>query len=247
MKRGAALVLVALGLTLALSGCATINALVDTQQALRDAGYQSVHVSFSTSSSVDKLKVSVKVPAVPAEADTLSVASVVWHKFHEHFELLDVTVHGTEASVSHEYAFDELVSELGARNPSWDKTSITTGTRELGEAIIGTLVGIGVVIAVVAIVVSRRNRRRAQPVWADGAPGSWPPASGGQSWAGDPRSSGGAAGVGGAPSWHQPSAEPPPPGAPLWPPPQEPPRPEPPPPPPSPPPGPAPTPPVPPV
>ena len=210
-------------LTLVLSGCGPIGATLDTQTALRNAGYQSVSVTFSVGNS-DEVKTSVTVNAVPSEGNARDVASIVWQKFHERFSLLAVTVHGSGPALARGYSYAELVSLFGPRNPAYDRTSLSSATARLGVIIIVVLVVLAAAVVFVIVMVTRRRRRR-PPTWPGGGP-PWmqggPPPGGGPPWVqGGPAPGGG--------RW-QPGGPPPPQGGaqppasfPLWPPPQGPP------------------------
>jgi len=199
-RRWPVVFLALLAVTVLAAGCSALSALIDTQQALQNAGYQSVHVGFHANGQADDVDVSVTVSAAATQSDALNVASVVWAHLHERFDDLDVTVHGTGPSVTTDYSFGNLQQTFGPRNPSWDKTTVAAGTEQVGFVIIGAIVAIGVTIAVVAILVTRARRRRRGP------PG-WPGGQGPPGWPGGPGPVGGAA-----------------PGYPMWPPPPQPPR-----------------------
>jgi hypothetical protein len=179
------------GGVLLLAGCGTLSAVIDTEQALRDAGYQSVSVGLTSGG--DTVTATVSVSAPPTNADLTNVAEIVWHHVHLRFSDVRVTVHGSGQTLRQQYTFDELQAMFGARNPSWNKTTVRQSAEYLGLAVIGGVVVVGAVVVGVVIVVARRRRRRAPPRWG-GGPGGW-------------------AGPGG------PGA----PGAPLWPPPPGPP------------------------
>ena len=203
-------------LALVLSGCGPIGATLDTQTALRNAGYQSVSVTFSVGNA-DEVKTSVTVNAVPSDSNANDVARIVWQKFHERFSLLAVTVHGSGPALTRDYSYSELVSLFGPRNPAYDRTSLSSATARLGVIIIVVLVVLVAAVVFVIVMVTRRRRRR-PPTWPGGGP-PWmqggPPPGGGPWHPGVP--------------W-QPSGPPPPQGGPqppatfpLWPPPQGPP------------------------
>jgi hypothetical protein len=211
-RRWPVVLLVLLATTLLAAGCGALSALIDTQQSLQNAGYQSVHVGFHANGQADDVDVGVTVSAAPTQADSLNVASVVWAHLHERFDYLDVTVHGTGPSVTTDYSFGNLQQTFGPRNPSWDKTTVAAGTEQLGFIIIGAIAAIGVTIAVVAILVTRaRRRRRGPPGWPGGqGPAGRPGVQGPAGWPGGTGPAGGVA-----------------PGYPMWPPPPQPPRPAP--------------------
>ena len=118
-----------------LSSCGVLSSLVNTEQALRDAGYQSVGVNFDLSNSEDGVKVRVSVDAPATQTDVQDVARVVWYNLHERFAFLDVSVHGTGGGVgadqTGDYTFDDLQSLFGPRNPNWNKTSVGQSAGEI--------------------------------------------------------------------------------------------------------------------
>lgn len=190
LRRGL-LVAVVGALCLLVAGCSAVTTLIDTSQALRDAGYQSVSVSFHLGSG-DEVDVSVKVSATATNADAQNVARVVWNKFHERFQWLHVTVHGTGgSSVFRVYEYQDLVTMFGPRNPAWDRSTISSATTRLGAFIVVGLVVAGAAVAVVAVVVSRRKRDRrggGYPPGGDG--GRWQPGAGWQPGGGWPPNGG---------------------------------------------------------
>jgi hypothetical protein len=196
-----------------LGGCGPISALIHTQQALTNAGYQSVSVNFNVGNQ-DQIKVSVTVNATPSATNSDDVAHVVWDKFHERFSLLSVTVHGSGPAFQRDYSYSDLVSLFGPRNPAYDKTSVSSATQQLGLIVVIVIVVLilGVVLTVIMV---RRRRRGRTPPWTPGGP-PWtqggPPPGGG---APPPWVQGGPNGV---PQYPQQPAS-----YPMWPPPQGPP------------------------
>ncbi len=182
-----------------LSGCSALSSLVGTEDALQNAGYQSVHVSPHASHGGDYVTVSVRVQAAPTAEDASNVAHVVWQKFRERFDHINVTVHGTGPDVHQTFTHAELESMFGARSPSYDKTSISRADTELGVEVIGGVVLILVAIVVIAVLVHRRRSRRRQAARDATAGIGW--YEGGTRWypggTGDPRSQGWPPGPGG--------------------------------------------------
>ena len=206
-----------------LSGCGPLSSVFNTQQALRDAGYQSVSINFNVGNA-DEVKVSVTVNATPSDGNTNDVARIVWQKFHERFSLLAVTVHGSGPALTRDFSHADLVSLFGPRNPAYDQTSLSSATTRLGVIAIIVVVVLLAAVVFVIVMITRRRRRR-PPSWPAGGP-PWP--QGGPPWMqGGPRPGGGPGQPG--PPW-QPGGPPPPQGSPqppasfpLWPPPQGPP------------------------
>ena len=163
-----------------LAGCTAVTTLIDTTQALRDAGYQSVSVGFHAGSG-DEVDVSVKVSADATDADARDVAHVVWTHFRERFQWLHVTVDGTGSSrIFRVYAHQDLVSLFGPRNPAWDRTTVSTATERFGALVVGVIVLVVVVVAVIAILASRRKRRGQGGGYPGGQDGTWQPGAGWQ-------------------------------------------------------------------
>jgi hypothetical protein len=184
-----------------LGGCGLIGSVVNTTVALQKAGFSSVRVSLNpVSSGRNAVQVSVSVDAAPADAAAVMVARVVWTNLHEHFDALDVTVHGHGPALHRGFTFAALVGLFGPRNPAWDRTSIKSSVQNLGYAvIIGLLVVAVVVAAVIVIVVRHRRRRGPPPAWPGfagagpaGAVPPWPgppptgPPAPGPGWQGPP-------------------------------------------------------------
>jgi hypothetical protein len=222
-----------LGAAMLLGGCGVISAILDTQQGLKDAGYQSVHVGFHDNGGAYNIDATVTVAAAPTQTDAVNVASVVWAKLHERFDNLDVTVHGDGTSVSRRFTFEEMQQTFGARKPSYNSTTVADSVKQLGFGVLGGLAFIGVVIAVVIVLTTRKRRRKRQAAWAGwpgGPAGYWAPGqpAPGPAWPAAPGWP--SAPPPGAPGPPSPAAAPgppplPPPGRPLWPPPPHPPRP----------------------
>ena len=186
--RAAGVVIALLVAMVGVAGCGVISSMVDTEQALQAAGYQSVSVHYSFPGSGDRVDVHVSVAAPPTQGDVRDVASVVWHHLQNRFRILNVSVRGTGSGggqvASASYSFPALQALFGPRNPSWNSTSIRQSAEHLGFAILAGIGLIGAVVAVVAVVMTRRNRRRRSP-WGGGPPWSggggapmWPPPPG---------------------------------------------------------------------
>ena len=173
-RRGVVLLVMIAVSSLLFAGCTAVTSLIDTDQALRNAGYQSVSVNFSMGSG-DEVDASVKVSAQASDTDAQDVARIVWNHFHERFQSLHVTVGGTGGTrVFRVYAHQDLVALFGARNPAWDRTTVSTATARLGVVVIA-VVGL-VVLSIVLVIVLTRRRRRGGP--GGGYPGAGYPGAG---------------------------------------------------------------------
>jgi hypothetical protein len=164
-----------------LAGCGTVSALVDTTNALRSAGYSSPNVSIDANN--DAIDVSVAAAVAPTPTVARDVARVVWNSFHERFDVLDVTVHGSGPDVTASYSFDQLVQLFGARPAAWNRTSVRSGALQAGVVTI-VVVAVVVALAVVVVVLALRHRRSRRALAGygfpgfpgGGPPGSYPPA-----------------------------------------------------------------------
>ncbi len=219
VRRGVAAAGAVAAAALGLAACGgIIGSMIGTQQALRNAGYQSVSVHFDFTQAGGAVDAAVSVAAPPTQSDVTGVADIVWHHVSQRFDTLDVTVHGTGSGAgevaSHTYSFAELEGAFGTRNPSWNRTSITQSAKQIGYVVLGGIALVVVAVLVVALALAGRKRRQrkewgpAGPPWGDGtgvpmwpAPPA-PPAPAGWPQPGHPR------GV-----WYAP--EPPPP-VPMW-------------------------------
>jgi hypothetical protein len=230
VKRGRWLV-VAVALTVAVAGCSALSTVLHTQDALNDAGYKSAHVSSTFSGDVSTVKASVTVDSVPTVSDADNVAHVVWKSFHERFDHLHVTVHGSGPSAEQQYTFDQLQSMFGARNPAWNRTTVRSAYRAVGVEIVIGLVVLALLVVLIVVLATRGRRRKRAMAWPYGGPGPpyggppsppfgrppGPPYGGPPGWISPAPTSAGQ-GAGGYPMWQppphpprDPSKEPPPP------------------------------------
>jgi hypothetical protein len=198
------------GLAALLASCSVIRSVVGTDDALRNAGFQSSTVDLGVGSSGDYVRVTVSVPAAPTAADADEVASIVWRHVQERFAVLYVTVDGAGSAYRQSYGFDQLQAMFGPRNPSWNRTNISSAVSATGVGVIVGLLALVVAVVVIVLAVGRRRRRRGPPSWV--APGGYGP--GGYLGHGAAPAPGGYGPGGGAPSW-----------PPSWPPPADPPYP----------------------
>lgn len=211
MRRVALIVLIVASLV-ALGGCSAVSTLFDTENALRDAGYQSVSVHASFSGSVSTIDVSVKVYAFPTTGTASDVAGIVWQKFHERFDYLHVTVHGDGSTLSQTYTFDQVQQLFGPRNPSWNRTSVKSAYTDVFLEVVVGVVALGLIIVGIVLLTTRRRRRQRAAGWA-GGPGWVPYGPGPGPYGPGPYASGGPGGPY-APSGSYPPAGPYPPGGP---------------------------------
>jgi hypothetical protein len=173
---------------LSLTGCGgLIGSYVNTRQALRDNGFQSVSIHFHPARSGDRVAADVSVAAPPSDNDVRDVASVVWNHLHQRFRLLTVSVKGTGSGeglvAAHTYTFSDLEAQFGARDPKWNQYTISQSVERVGGVALGGVLALIVVIALLAVLIARR-RPRPEPA-ISGASGRrptgvplWPPPSG---------------------------------------------------------------------
>ncbi|MGI8753851.1 MAG: hypothetical protein ACR2MN_16370 [Acidimicrobiales bacterium] len=205
-----------LGAIILLGGCGLLGSVVNTTTGLQRAGFSSVRVSLNgVASGRNVVDVSVSVDAAPSDGATVMVARVVWNDLHEHFDDLDVTVHGHGPDLHRQFPFTALVGLFGPRNPAWDKTSLRSSVQNVGYAVIIGVGAVALVVAAVIVIVVRTRRRRGPPPPWPGFAGAGPPGS--PPWAGPPPGAGpGGPGWAGPPprgrgSHGPPGAGPPPP------------------------------------
>ncbi len=168
--------LVLVGVVL-LAGCTTIRGLIDTEEALEQAGFTEVSVDFSSDNGFDQVEVAVRPPSAEAapEASLDEAARVVWTVFPLRFDLLRLElVGGRVEGFSATYTYSEMVEIFGPRDPDLDE-------KELGDDVVRAGLGIAIVLivggvlflaaVVLAIVFAvRASRRRASLT-----PPPWPP------------------------------------------------------------------------
>lgn len=184
---------------LAAGGCKTLTANTDTASALERAGFTSVSVSNSISSSSSR--VSVKASSDQPDG-RIEAAMVVWDNFPLRFDRLDLNIDGNTASYSH----GDLQSMFGPRPGNLDAHTLSGETIRLGVAVLAGIAVVGILVLVLVLVLVRRSRRRARPPsWAGYGP---PPGWGGYGAAPPPS--------GPPPSGPQPGWGPPPPQQPGW-------------------------------
>lgn len=179
-----------------LAGCGAVSSLLDTDNGLRNAGFQSVSVKPSG----NDLNASVTVSAIPTRSDVEEVASVVWRDFHERFDNLNVTVHGQGQTLHQTLSFDQVQQLFGARNPAWNRHTLESDTARLGLLVLIGLGAAAAVVVAIVLIVARRNRRRGPPPWP---PGPYP------GYSGPPPGAGQAGGYPGSPPYYPPPPHPP--------------------------------------
>lgn len=189
----------ALAVIFCLAGCGAVSALLDTQRALRDAGYSGgLNVNdtngFSTATA--------DVTSTKESADPDEVATIVWRTYPRRIDSIDVILNGDPSAP---YARSAMLELAGPRPAGYDDKTFGDDAKGV---VIGAVIGIGVgfvallaiVVLIVVLVVRNRRKRQAQAVayypqpWGAQPPGPAP-------WSAQPP----------APS------QPPPPTSPGWP------------------------------
>lgn len=201
---------------LLLAGCGgVLGSFLTVRTDLQSQGFRSVNIN----STNQTIRVQATLPTAPDDADVGKVARAVWDGVPYRFDLLEVTVTGAGRTDSGSFTFDTLRQALGARDPSFDQTSLTRGTVGLVLTIFGIVAAVFVVLlaVVVVIVVSLTRRSRRKRLLMSGStapyfpapPPPWsPPGAAGPGWS--PPGS-----VGQPPGWAPPSPSSPyPPGQP---------------------------------
>ena len=163
-----------------LVSCTTIEGLIDTEDALQQAGFSEVDVGFDSDNGFDQVRVTVRPGSTEGGADAQAeqVAEIVWTVFPLRFDLLRVRLLGSfEGPSTTTYTYGELAEILGPRPPQLDE-------KELGDDVVRAGVGIAIVLAVggllflaavvLAIVLGVRASRRRKAV----VPPPWPPVPG---------------------------------------------------------------------
>jgi hypothetical protein len=174
-RRRAIAALIVVGLVL-LAGCTTIRGLIDTEEALKRAGFTDVDVNFSSDNGFDQVEVAVTPPGSEGAGESAlnEAASVIWTTFPLRFDLLRVELGGGSEGQSVTYTYSEMAEIFGPRPPGLDE-------KELGDDVVRAGLGIAIVLVVggllftAAIVLAivfgvRASRRR-----ASATPPPWPP------------------------------------------------------------------------
>lgn len=170
-----ALGLVVVGLLL-LAGCTTIRGLIDTENALKRAGFTGVDVNFDSANGFDQVKVAAHPRSTESDpqVEAEEVARVVWTSFPLRFDLVRVELLGTEGSSPTTFTYGEMQEIFGPRPPALDE-------KELGDDVVRAGVGVAIVLVVggllflaavvLAVVLGVRASRKRASV----TPPPWPP------------------------------------------------------------------------
>jgi hypothetical protein len=166
---------------LLLAACTTIRGLIDTEEALQQAGFTDVEVDFSSDNGFDQVEIAVRPEStelVP-EAETEEAARVVWTNFPLRFDLLRIELVGAtfdgETPAATTYTYSEMAEIFGARPPGLDEKELSDDVVKAGVGVLvvlavgGLLFTTAVVLAIIFGVRASRRRKSAVPP-------PWPPA-----------------------------------------------------------------------
>ncbi len=183
-RRGRWAVGLALVGLLLLAGCTTIRGLIDTEEALQEAGFTEVEVDFSSAEGFDQVEIALRPAsgsALPppsfegAAADTAEEAArIVWTVFPLRFDLVRIELLGPPDGFVTTYTYSEMAEIFGPRSPELDE-------KELGDDVVRAGVGVAIVLAVggllflAAVVLAIVFGVRASRQRAARTPPPWPP------------------------------------------------------------------------
>jgi hypothetical protein len=168
---------VALALVVVATGCAAVRGLLDTERALRRAGFERVDISVDSRGPDDTVQVTAR-QARAHEDPNGAVAGVVWREFPFRFDRLDVFVTSVPAR---SYSREELVGRFGPRPAHLDQRSLEDSIRRTGlvvaVAVAVAFFGFLAIVIVTVVLVVRSQRKRRAPLQT----GPWmpPPGMGG--------------------------------------------------------------------
>jgi hypothetical protein len=159
-----------------LTACTTIRGLVDTEDALKRAGFTEVDVGFSSAEGFDQVEVTVGPASSEGGPDAQAdqAATVVWTTFPLRFDLLRVELLAPYQGAVTTYTYGEMEEIFGPRPPGLDDKELGDDVVRTGVIVAAVLVGGGllfVAAATLAIVLGVRASRRRKSV----TPPPWPP------------------------------------------------------------------------
>jgi hypothetical protein len=184
-------------LSVLLGGCGgLLGSFVSTRDGLSQAGFS--HVSVGVASQ-DNLKITVTVDQNASDGEIREIAAVVWRDFHQRFDLLEITLHAQDRTVSESIPFALLRQQLGARPAADDRTSLRNGIIHVGIVVLLGLLAVVVVVVVLVVILVRRRRRRSRVGPAGPPPVPWRPGGSAEPWG--PGAPPGGSGPGGPGPW----------------------------------------------
>lgn len=158
----------ALAAVLVLGGCAAIDAAIDTEEALIDAGFADAGVFWTSHNGVETLEVYWFADAETSDAltdESLAAAGIVWRVARVHFDQVrtdpDVTFANGEFAAQRVFSRETLEREFGPRPPGLDRSmgSLLNIGHWVRWALAG-FVAFLVASALVVWLVLRSSRRR---------------------------------------------------------------------------------------
>lgn len=152
---------------LALAGCRNVRGVAPTRQALEQAGYRDVEVSFRSGGGIDLVRVDA-VPATgtpPDEQGLRAAGEAVWRTLPLRFDQLHVSVRAPGAVVGTTFGYEELSRLFGAREPGLDRRQVGDEVVESGLKLvvllsIGALLSVGLVVGLTLFALRNVRRRR---------------------------------------------------------------------------------------
>ncbi len=164
LRRAALLLAVGLGLIL-LSGCGTLSALTEVEDALEDDGFFDVNLNLDVVNGVDTAEVTATSHRTLDDVDAVDrAAEIVWLEFDRQVDAVEVDV-GAAADA---FSRADLERRFGPRPAGLDDESLGDDLRRIGLWVVvalaaGALLCAGLVILVVVLLVRSRRRRGPPP------------------------------------------------------------------------------------
>ena len=170
---GLLLFMVALG---AVSGCGTLSALTEIEDALEEDGFFDVSLNLDVVNGVDTAEVTATSHRTLDDVEAIErAAEIVWREFDRRVDAVEVDV-GAAADA---FGRDELERRFGPRPAGLDDESLGDDVRRIGIGVVialavGGLLCAGLVILIVVLLVRSRRKRGPPPY----PPGYGPPPHG---------------------------------------------------------------------
>jgi len=176
----------AVGLVLAvllLGACTTVRGLIDTEEALTDAGYTDVEMGFNSAEGFNQIEVTLRPGSTLGGADAAEeVAEVVWKTFPLGFDVLVIVLRGSLDfyAGAYRYTYSEMAELFGPRPAGFDDKELSDDVVRAGLGVVivlavgGLLFTAAVVLAIVfGVRASRRRKSLTPPPWPP-VPRSYP-------------------------------------------------------------------------
>jgi len=155
--RRAPAVLLVLGLALAMGACGRAQGMSDTRDALAQAGFREVEVSFRTGGGIGVARIQAAAGGPTPE----QAAEVCWRMLPVRFDQLVVAL----GAGSESFGYGDLAARFGPRDPSLDRRQIDEEVVESGLELmivlsVGALLSVGAVVAAGLLVLRAARRAR---------------------------------------------------------------------------------------